>query len=56
MVGCRNADELLEFTAGFDVLAEGEDKSLDASLSNSDTPPLVLSSILSANMNHSKTK
>ena len=56
MVGCGNADERLEFTAGFDVLAEDEDKSLEASLSNFDTRPLVLSSIFSADMNRAKTK
>ena len=53
MAGCGNAVERL---AGFDVLEEGEDKSLEASLSSSDTRPLVLSSIFSADMNRAKTK
>ena len=41
MVACGIVDERLEFTVGFEVVVEGEDKRLDTSLSNSDTRPLI---------------
>ena len=51
--------ERLEFTAGFEAVLEDEDKSLDASLSNSDALPLVPSSIFTddtSKARQSKTK
>ena len=56
MVACGIIDERLEFTVGFEVMVEGEDKSLDASLTNSDIRPLIPSSIFSADKNRVKTK
>ena len=47
ILACGIAEpERLKFTAGFEAVeVEDEDKSLDALLSNSDTLPLVPSSI-----------
>ena len=56
MVAYGIVDERLEFTVGFEVVVEDKDKSLDASLSNLDTRPLIPSSIFSADTNRVKTK
>ena len=56
MVACGIVVERLEFTVGFEVVVQCEDKSLDASLSNSDTCPLIVSSIFSVDMNRAKAK
>ena len=56
MVACGIVDERLEFPVGFEVVIEGEVKSLDASPSNSDTRPLIPSSIFTADKNRVKTK